>query len=120
MTFRRIPPPTWWQRQKKKLGYWWRRTRSRIACWVLGIDHFDIKMKGTIKSWETNIQGLHLTLDGDIDLMGDGAKFTHNEGTVSIDTLTVGATYNPFTDEYVESDGTTLIGDSRTGKLKVK
>jgi len=120
MTFRRIPPPTWWQRQKKKLGYWWRRTRARIACWVLGIDHFDIKMKGTIKNWETNIQGLHLTLDGDIDLMGDGAKFTHNDGTVTIDALMVGSTYNPFTDEYVESDGTTLIGDSRTGKLKVK
>ena len=104
-----IPPkPTWRQRQKKRLAHWWRRTRSRIACKVLGIKQFEVKMEGTIKSWDSNIQGLCLTLDGDIDLMGSDAKFTHNEGTVTIESLNV-TTGNTLTIH--PSAGTTRIGE---------
>ena len=87
-------PPTWWQKWKKATKRWWLRRRVRLALWILRIDRFDIKMTGTIKSWVTNIPEYHLTLDGDVDLMG-GGKFTHNEGTVTFDTLSVGTPLSP-------------------------
>lgn len=108
--FPRIPPkPTWWQRQKKRLGYWWRRTRARIACWVLGIDRFEVKMKGTIRSWKSNIQGLCLTLDGNIDLM-DGGTFTHNEGTVTMAALST----RPLKNFTVVTSGELVCGGTIT------
>lgn len=114
-----MPKPTWWQRQKKRLAYWWRRTRSRIACWVLGIDRPEVKMKGTIKSWESNIQGLCLTLDGDINLT-EGGTFTHNEGTVTMTTFSNGPLYDVDGMNYTESDGTARALDMDTGKLKIE
>jgi len=106
-----VPPKaTWWQRQKKALKRWWLHQRVRLALWILRIDCFNIKMKGTIKNWETNIPEFYLTLDGNIDLMEEDAKFTHMNGTVTMTACSVGPIYDADGKELTESDGTTYIG----------